>query len=329
MSDSSSDSGGRPDVSDTPAPDPAAVGVDVGGTKLLALAVTERGEVVGRSRRTSPTGDPEALIGTVVELACEVGEGLPVGAGVAGIVSRDGVVRYGPNLEIEDVPLRERLRGALDVPVTVANDATVALFGELRAGAARGADDVVMITLGTGVGGAVVVGGRLVDGATGMAGELGHVIVHDGGRECPCGNHGCLEAYASGSAIGLAAERRLGEAEDPSDLREVDVVDGKAVTLAALGGDALAREVVREAGYWLGVGLTGVVNILDPELVVVGGGAATTASPIVLPEAFEVLSRRILGSGHRSVPELVAASLGDDAGAIGAALLALERRDAA
>lgn len=309
--------------------EPMAVGIDVGGTKLLALAVTERGDIVERARRTSPVGDPDALVEEIVSLAREIGDGLPVGAGIAGIVGRDGVVRYGPNLEIEDVALRERLRTTLDVPVVVANDATVALFGELRAGAARGTEDVVMITLGTGVGGAVVVDGRLVEGSTGMAGELGHVIVRDGGRQCPCGNRGCLEAYASGSAIGLTGQQRLEETDDPSDLREADVVDGKAVTLAALDGDALALEVVREAGYWLGVGLVGIVNILDPELVVVGGGAATTAAPIVLPEAFQVISQRILGAGHRPVPELVQATLGDDAGAVGAALLALERRDAA
>ena len=314
-------------MTDDASSDPVAVGVDVGGTKLLALAVSGDGQAVDRARRTTPIGDPEALVETVIELVRGLGEELPVGAGVAGIVSRDGVVRYGPNLDVRDVPLRDRLRDALDVPVTVANDATVALYGEFRAGAARGADDVVMVTLGTGVGGAVVAGGRLVDGATGMAGELGHVIVDDGGRRCPCGNEGCLEAYASGTAIGLAARRRLDETEEPSSLRAVDDVDGKAVTTAALEGDELALDILREAGYWLGVGLTGIVNILDPELVVVGGGAATTAAPIMLPAAFEVVSRRILGAGHRPVPELVRARLGDDAGAIGAALLATDRRE--
>lgn len=306
-----------------------AIGIDVGGTKLLALAVAEDGSVVGRERRTSPTGDPDALVDAVTELARGLGGGVPVGAGVAGIVDRDGVVRYGPNIEIDNLPLQESLTDRLGVPVTVANDATVALYGELQAGAARGARDVVMVTLGTGVGGAVVVEGRLVDGATGMAGELGHVIVRDGGRECPCGNQGCLEAYASGSAIGLVAQERLDGTDEPSELRNSDVVDGKAVTLAALDGDELALGVLREAGYWLGVGLTGIVNILDPELIVVGGGAATTASPILLPEAFEVMSRRILGAEHRPVPELVQASLGDNAGAVGAALLARERRDRA
>lgn len=306
-----------------------AVGVDVGGTKLLALGVTADGQVVGRERRTSPVGDPDALVDEIVGLVRSFGGSRPVGAGVAGIVGRDGVVRYGPNLDVQDLALRERLEEALGVPVTVANDATVALFGELRAGTARGTRDVVMITLGTGVGGAVVVGGRLADGATGMAGELGHVPVLDGGRECPCGNKGCLEAYASGTAIGLVARERLELTDDPSSLRDVDEVDGKAVTMAALDGDRLALEVLRAAGYWLGVGLTGIVNVLDPEVVVVGGGAATTAAPILLPEAFEVLSRRILGAGHRPVPEIVQAGLGDDAGAIGAGLLAVERRDRA
>lgn len=314
-----------PGVSD----EAVAVGVDVGGTKLLALAVTAGGEIVGRERRRSPVGDADALVDEILGLVRSFGGSRPVGAGVAGIVGRDGVVRYGPNLDIEDLALQQRLEDALGVPVTVANDATVALFGELRAGTARGACDVVMVTLGTGVGGAVVVDGRIAEGATGMAGELGHVPVLDGGRECPCGNRGCLEAYASGSAIGLVARERLELTDDPSDLRDVDVVDGKAVTMAALDGDDLALDVLRAAGYWLGVGLTGIVNVLDPELVVVGGGAATTAAPIVLPEAFGVLSQRILGAGHRPVPEIVQAGLGDDAGAVGAALLAVERRDRA
>ncbi|MBW3576509.1 MAG: ROK family protein [Actinobacteria bacterium] len=302
--------------------DPVAVGVDVGGTKLLGLAVDEDGGVLARRRQTSPRSDAEGLVAAIAAVARELGEGLRVGVGVAGVVSRDGVVRYGPNLDVRDVALRDRLADELDVPVAAYNDATVALYGELRAGTARGARDVVMLTLGTGVGGAMVVDGRLVLGSSGMAGELGHVIVHDGGRRCPCGNLGCLEAYASGTAVGLRGEELLAAEDTPSRLRDVDRVDGKAVTLAAHAGDALARRVVDEAGYWLGVGLTGLVNVFDPELVVIGGGAATTLAPFVIPRAVEIMSERVLGVGHRPLPQVVAATLGDDAGAIGAALLA-------
>ncbi len=304
----------------------AALGVDIGGTKLLALAVGSDGEVLERRRLTTPRGDGDALGGAIGELARELGPGLPLGIGVAGITDRDGTLRYGPNLAVEDVPLGRDLRGELEVPVAVHNDVTVALYAEWRIGAARGADDVVMVTLGTGVGGAVITGGRLLTGADGLAGELGHLPVSDGGRPCGCGNRGCLEAYASGSAVGLRARERLTEEDGPSELRELDrdAVDGKAVTLAALDGDAFALEVLGEAGYWLGVGLTGIVNVFDPAIVVIGGGAATLSAPIVVPQASRVVAERVIGADHRTLPPVVPAELADDAGAIGAALLALD-----
>lgn len=304
----------------------AALGVDIGGTKLLALAVGSDGEVLDRRRLTTPRGDADALGGAIGELARELGPGLPLGIGVAGITDRDGTLRYGPNLAVEDVPLGRDLRGELEVPVAVHNDVTVALYAEWRIGAGRGADDVVMVTLGTGVGGAVIAGGRLLTGAEGLAGELGHLPVYDGGRPCGCGNRGCLEAYASGSAVGLRARERLTDEDGPSALRELDrdAVDGKAVTLAALDGDAFALEVLREAGYWLGVGLTGIVNAFDPAIVVIGGGAATRSAPIVVPEASRIVAERVIGADHRTLPRVVPAELADDAGAIGAALLALD-----
>lgn len=300
---------------------PVAVGVDVGGTKLLALAVADTGEVVARSRVTTPQDDPDALVAAIADAAREVGSDLPVGVGVAGTVSRDGELRFGTNLGVHDLPLADRLRRDLDVEVTVRNDGTVALYGEVKAGAAVGARHVLMLTLGTGVGGGILADGRLVEGETGLGGEVGHIVIDDGGRPCPCGSNGCLEVYASGSALGVRARERLGGGGTTSSLDEVDVVDGKAVTLAALDGDELALEVLREAGRWLGVGLTGLVNVLDPSVVVVGGGAAPLAAPILLPEAEAVMERRIIGADHRTPPPVVVAQLADDAGAIGAALL--------
>lgn len=301
-----------------------AVGVDVGGTKLLGAAVDATGVIRERTRVTTPVGDPDGLVATIAGIAGELGPDLPLGVGVAGIVSPDDTVRYGPNLDIRDLPLGDRLRAELGTTVTVRNDATVALYGELRAGAGRGSEHVVMLTVGTGVGGAVFTHGTLVEGRNGMGGELGHIPIVDGGRRCPCGNRGCLEAYASGTAIEERARERLRDEDGSSALRDVatDALDGKAVTLAALDGDAFAHEVLREAGYYLGVGMVGLVNVFDPELVLVGGGAAATAAPILLPAALEVLGDRLLGIGHRPLPTVVAAELGDDAGVIGAALLA-------
>jgi glucokinase len=304
---------------------PVAVGVDVGGTKMLAVTVDEGGVVLRRERLTSPRGDADGLVETIVATARTLGEGLPVGIGVAGIVGLDGTLRYGPNIDVRDLPLQTRVADELSVPVAVCNDATAALAGEMQAGAARGAQQVVMLTLGTGVGGAVAVDGQLVYGATGLAGELGHIPVLDGGRPCPCGNNGCLEAYASGKAIGDRARETIAGDDTPTRLRDVGEIDGKAVTLAALDGDELARGIVEEAGYWLGVGLTGLVNVLDPELVVVGGGAATLSSPLVIPVASRVVAERVIGAAHRDVPEIVPAELADDAGVIGAGLTAHEQ----
>lgn len=301
---------------------PAAVGIDVGGTKLLVLAVDVDGEVVGRQRLTTPRADADALVDVLVEAASTLAPGVPVGVGIAGIVARDGDLRYAPNLDLHDLPLGRRLEDELGVNAEVRNDVTVALHGEWRVGAGRGADDVVMVTLGTGVGGAVVADGRLIEGAHGLGGEIGHIPVSDGGRLCGCGNRGCLEAYASGTAIAAIARERLDATDEPSTLRDVAEVDGKAVTRAALDDDPLALEVLRGSGYWLGVGLVGLVNIFDPEVVLIGGGAATSSAPIVLPEAERVVAERILGADHRDPPPLRPAGLGDDAGAIGAALLA-------
>lgn len=304
--------------------DPVAVGVDVGGTKLLALAVSEDGEIVRRARITTPRDDRDAFVQAIADAAREVASDVPVGVGVAGTVSREGELRFGTNLGINDLPLASRLHDQLDVPVTVRNDGTVALYGEAKVGAAAGEPNVLMLTLGTGVGGAILADGALVEGETGMGGEVGHIVIEDGGRPCPCGSNGCLEVYASGSAIGVLAQERLGAGGTPSSLEDIDVVDGKAVTLAARDGDELAVSVLRDVGRWLGVGLTSLVNVLDPSTVVVGGGAAPLAAPILLPEAESVMRERIIGSAHRDPPRVVVAALGDDAGAIGAALLAVD-----
>lgn len=301
---------------------PVAIGVDVGGTKLVAALLAGDGTVLDRRRLRTPAGDGPTLIDTLADLVAELGGGLPVGIGIAAIVDPSGVVRYGPNIGVRDLPLAAELSARVGHPVVVKNDATAAAYGEYRAGAAGAAEDVVMLTLGTGVGGGVIVGGRVVEGHAGFAGELGHVIVSEGGRRCPCGNRGCLEAYASGTAIGLLARERLVDREVVSSLRDLDVLDGKAVTSAALEGDAFARDVLAEAGFWLGVGMATLANVLDPEMIVVGGGAAIQAADFVLPAAREALVPRLLGGAHRPPPSVVHATLSDDAGMVGAGLLA-------
>ncbi|MBW3659310.1 MAG: ROK family protein [Actinobacteria bacterium] len=303
-----------------------AIGVDVGGTKLVAATVAEDGTILERRRQSTPAGDGEQVLRTVLEIVealDDAGE-LPVGVGIAAIVDPAGVVRYGPNIGVRDLPLAARLTAATGRRAVVKNDATAAAYGEARVGAGQGADHVVMLTLGTGVGGGVIVDGTVVEGREGFAGELGHVIVSDGGRLCPCGNRGCVEAYASGTAIGLLARERLVDREVESSLREDVQLDGKAVTSAAMAGDEFARSVLEEAGRWLGVAMASLANVLDPELIVVGGGAAIQAGAFMLPAARASMAERLIGRKHREAPRVVPATLSDDAGMIGAGLLAAD-----
>lgn len=305
----------------------AAVGIDVGGTKIAAGVVDAEGVVLSRLRAVTPPEGGDAVTDAITEVARELwreaGARLPVGVGAAGIVDRRGWVRYSPNIAgWRDVPLAERLRAALDAPVTVDNDANVAAWGEHRAGAGReAAGTMLMLTVGTGIGGGLIQDGRLVRGASGMAAEFGHVVVSEGGPTCGCGNRGCLEALASGTAIGRAACEAL-DAGGVSELRREDLPTGKTVTAAAERGDPLAREVLARCGFWLGVGIASLVNALDPDIVVVGGGAMQ-AGELLLGPAREAYRDRLLGRAHRAEAPVVAAQLGDDAGVVGAALLAL------
>jgi glucokinase len=312
--------------------DPVAIGIDVGGTKLVAATVTADGTVLDRQRRETPARDGELLQRTLARCVVELGGGegrLPVGVGIAGLVTPSGEVRYGPNIGVRDLPLASRLAETAGCEVSVVNDATAATFGEQRIGAGRGRDDLLMFTLGTGVGGGVVVGGEVLIGHAGFAGELGHVIVDEGGRACPCGNRGCIEAYASGTSMGLIARERLVDLSVDTTLRDEAELTGRTVTRAALAGDTFATSILAEAGWWLGVAAASLVNVLDPELILIGGGAALQTSRWVLPAAETALAEHLIGSPWRVAPAFELAALGDDAGMVGAALLAAKRATAA
>jgi glucokinase len=305
--------------------EPVAVGIDVGGTKLVAATIASDGRVLDRYRRETPASDERLLVRTVRELIASLGSDLPVGLGIAGLVTPSGEVRYGPNIGIREAKLREQLDDATSATVWIVNDASAAALGEQRVGAGRDHDDVVLFTLGTGVGGGLVVNGQLVVGTSGFGGELGHVIVNEGGRACPCGNRGCVEAYASGSAIGLMARERLVDLSVESELRATPTLDGREVTQAALAGDRFAQSILDEVGHWLGVAAASMVNALDPDIVLVGGGAALKTSRFVLTAARASMAERLVGSGWRTPPPIELAALGDDAGMVGAALYAADR----
>lgn len=309
----------------------AAVAIDVGGTKVAVGLVTADGRIVDQAVRPTPATDIEALTDLIIALARELcvrhdlGP-LPVGVGAAGTVDLDGVVRYAPNIRWRDYPLRARLAAALQAPVTVENDASAAGWGEYRAGAGLTAlRSMVMLTIGTGVGGGLVLEDRLVRGEQGMSAEFGHIVLSEGGPPCNCGNRGDLEALASGTAIGrMAAEAVAGGALGADSLLHGTDLSGRAVTAAAQAGDAAAARILGQAGFWLGVGIASLVNALDPERVVVGGGAVE-AGDLLLAPARDAAQARIMGRGHRRVPPIVPAVLGPDAGLVGAGLLALGR----
>lgn len=316
---------GAPDVLDGV----LAVGIDVGGTHLRAGRVGAAGVVGAVLRRRSEVDDPEALLAALVavleELGAGPGPGLPVGLGMAGLVDREGRLRFGPNVGVRELPLAALLRGALGAgrTVRVVNDASAAVVGEHRVGAARGHRDVVLLTLGTGVGGGVVVDGRLLEGAHGFAGELGHLIIAEGGRDAPSGIAGTVEAYTSGTAIGREAQEAV-----TAGLPGARAVDAPGVLAAARSGEPWALAVLERVGVRLGVAIASVVSVLDPSIVVVGGGAGDAAAPFILPAARDAFARNLMGADHRPLAPIVAAALGDDAGLIGAGLLAVEAEGA-
>ena len=305
--------------------DVLAVGIDVGGTHLRAGRVGASGVVGPVLRRRSEVDDADALLGALVAVLEELGEGpgaaLPVGLGMAGLVDREGRLRYGPNVGVREVPLAALLRDALGPGrvVRVVNDASAAVVGEHRVGAARGHDDVVLLTLGTGVGGGVVVDGRLLEGAHGFAGELGHLIIHEGGRDAPSGVRGTVEAYTSGSAIARESEEAV--AAGVADAR---ALDAPGVLAAATTGERWALDVLERVGVRLGIAIASIVSVFDPSIVVVGGGAGDAAASFLLPVARDTFARDLMGAAHRPLAPIVAAALGDDAGLIGAGLLAAD-----
>ncbi len=310
--------------------DRLAIGVDVGGTKALGLVVRADGTILDRLLAETPADDAEASAGIVVDVARALRERNPdavaVGVGAAGMVDREGVMRFAPNVAWRELPLRRRVADGVGLPVVVDNDANAAAWGEFRFGAGRPATDMLLVTVGTGIGGGIVAGGALFRGAHGFAAEIGHIIVEPGGPRCGCGNLGCWEQVASGRAIDRlgrqAAAEHPGSALTALAGGDPSKVTGPIVTRAAQEGDPMAVRVLEEVGVRLGQGIAGLVNVLDPDVVVVGGGAIV-AGDLLLEPARAALRGAVEAPAHRPDVPILAAELGNDAGAVGAADLAL------
>ena len=307
-----------------------ALGIDVGGTKLLAVRVDADGSVTTEWTQDSPR-DARSLVAAVratVDRLC--GGSVPaVGVGVPGLVDASGTVKFAPNLQgLSGNPLQYELEsGIAGTAIWIGNDATAACWGEKTRGAAVGCDEVLMVTLGTGIGGGIVSGGELLEGAHRYAGEFGHMVVDPHGPLCPCGKKGCWERFASGSGLGLLGReaalagtaRRLVElaGDDPEAVR------GEHVTLAAAEGDSSAQEIMDRFAWWVALGLSNLANALDPELIVIGGGLITAGDVLMIPtrRAFQHL---VEAPDARTDLRIVPAALGASAGAIGAAMRAAD-----
>ncbi|MGF1661114.1 MAG: ROK family glucokinase [Kineosporiaceae bacterium] len=306
------------------------IGIDIGGTKIAAGVVTAEGEIEHLTRRPSPADDPDALDDAIAECVAELREKSDVGAvglAAAGYVSEDrSTMSYAPNLAWRDRPLAPPLRARTGLDVVVENDANAAAWAEYRFGAGRGCQDAVLVTLGTGVGGGIVVGGRLVRGGHGYAAELGHLRAVPRGLPCGCGQLGCWEQYISGNALVAEARRRAGG--DPVRWRGVlgpvggdeERIDGPLLTELAAAGEPVAVDLVHDLATMVGEFCSSVVAVLDPEVIVLGGGLGSVE--LLLEPARAAFTRTVSPRGHHPPVEIRVAEMGNTAGIVGAADLA-------
>jgi glucokinase len=311
-----------------------SVGVDIGGTKLLAVRLDPDGSVVADRIQASPKSGPELVdeVLATVERLCD-GPAGSLGVGVPGLVDDTDVVRFAPNLPgATGSSLGSAFRQTLPgTALWIGNDATAACWAEHQRGAGAGFSDMVMVTLGTGIGGGIVFGNTLFGGSNRFAGEFGHMVVDPNGPLCPCGKRGCWERFASGAGLGsLGREAAIaGHAERLVELAggDPEAVRGEHVTRAAADGDGPAVEIMARFGWWVALGLANLANALDPQVMVLGGGLADAGDVLIEPTRRAFLELVMAGPVRPPV-KIVAASLGPKAGAVGAGLLGKLAADA-
>ncbi|GCD20488.1 ROK family glucokinase [Cellulomonas algicola] len=309
-----------------------AIGVDIGGTKIAAGVVDEEGVILAQTRVETSPDDVAGIDRAIAQVYRELAGSYEVGAmglAAAGFVAADrSGVLFAPNIAWRDYPLRDKVKALIDddLTIVVENDANAAGWAEFRFGAARDVDDMLLLTVGTGLGGAIVSNGELVRGAWGVASEVGHMRVVPGGHYCGCGHEGCWEQYASGSALVRDAQAAvLREPERAERLLQLagdaEKIVGPQITQAAEEGDPLSIELLAELGRWLGEGAASATALLDPALIVVGGGVVA-AGELLLGPARRGFGEQLSARGHRPEASFVAAAMGNDAGMVGAADLA-------
>ena len=302
------------------------IGIDVGGTNLKAGLVTENGEILAVSRIPLQFTTAEAFAETLADLAKKVlteakvspSEIASVGIGIPGAV-QGGNILFTANIPMRDIPLEDLFRKSLDIPVSLANDADCAAAAEYLLGSGKGTSDFVLVTLGTGVGGGLILGGRLHTGKC-CAGEVGHMVIDLGGEACGCGRHGCWESYASATGLIHMAEKAA-EEQPKSLLASLPVLNGQTIFEAAQQGDETALAVTKNYVTYLAAGVTNLVNILQPEVIAIGGGVAAAPEELLLKPVQQYVHDNCYGRHVGHYPQVVRASMGNDAGIVGAALI--------
>lgn len=305
-------------------------GIDIGGTKVLGVAVDAASEVVAETRTASnvAAGGVEAAIAFVLgDLTRQCGPAAAIGVGIAGLVDGEGSMRFGPNLpDVLALPVRQQMEAATGVPVCVDNDANCAGYGELKMGALRGARNALLVTLGTGIGGAIIVHGDIYRGANGFAAEIGHFTVRQEGPVCACGEVGHWEAIACGNALGRMGSEAISVGQGGAiTAANSSEVTGQDVAAAAAAGDPFAIAVIAAFADNVALGLAGLANILDPEVIVIAGGLVEMG-PLLFDPVNLAFTRHLEGLAHRPHIPVRPAILGERAGAIGAALQASQLR---
>ncbi|MFZ3062470.1 MAG: ROK family protein [Actinomycetota bacterium] len=314
------------------------VGCDLGGTKTAVGLVEKTGKIVFEAKQPTPLKSAKAVIDGVIHLIDELfsaaGAGPAsvrgIGLGVPGMVDfKKGIVVFSPHLPLRNTPFKKLVQAHYHLPTFLDNDASLAALGERCYGAGKGVSNLVMVTIGTGIGGGIILNDKIYRGVTGSAAEIGHMVIDIHGPRCQCGNFGCFEELASGDAIARRARAAL---KKPSHSLMLDMVEGnlrkitgEVVALAAKRGDKLARQILEDVGFVVGIGLTNIVNIFNPEMIILGGGVME-GDEFIIKVAREVVAKRAL-IPNKDVVKIVHAKLGNQAGILGAAALVLQERD--
>lgn len=309
-----------------------AIGIDIGGTKIAGALVDEFGGILSEDRQPTPAGHPELIVDVVVAMVERLRAGVPsdqiaaVGVAAAGFIdASQSIVYYAPNINWRNEPFREKLAARIDLPIIIENDANAAGWAEFRYGAGRLVSDMVILTIGTGVGGAIVINDRLLRGGFGAAAEIGHMRVVPGGLPCGCGARGCIEQYGSGRALQRFANEFAdagGIGQALADVREKNgTLDGPAISGLIMAGDPGALAALRQLGHWLGEAASSLGAVLDPQMFVIGGGVAQ-AGDLLLDPIRQAFLDTLPARGYHPEPEFRIAELVNDAGVVGAADLA-------